>query len=190
MSKRIFIMIPALIMLLACGGKKTQTGGDVDSVMQQGLVADSTDMKVQKEIVGIINELYAAAAKNAEDIDGRFACQAWRDTVAAVNEKDAHLAEIGFFNEDYWTDMQDSNPDDLEARDIKFEQLDVEQGMATVDFILHSSVQTVHQKFVFCREDGDWRVHDIIRFYNDPDDKEASFSYMESMQKYLKEPVE
>ena len=190
MSKRIFIMIPALIMLLACGGKKTQTGGDVDSVMQQGLVADSTDMKVQKEIVGIINELYAAAAKNAEDIDGRFACQAWRDTVAAVNEKDAHLAEIGFFNEDYWTDMQDSNPDDLEARDIKFEQLDVEQGRATVDFILHSSVQTVHQKFVFCREDGDWRVHDIIRFYNDPDDKEASFSYMESMQKYLKEPAQ
>ena len=140
MSKRIFIMIPALIMLLACGGKKTQTGGDVDSVMQQGLVADSTDMKVQKEIVGIINELYAAAAKNAEDIDGRFACQAWRDTVAAVNEKDAHLAEIGFFNEDYWTDMQDSNADDLEARDIKFEQLDVEQGrqLSTSSFIVLS----------------------------------------------------
>ena len=181
--RKSILMILALMMLIACGGKKTQAESADASV------ADSTDVKAKEEIVGIINELYAAAAQNAGDIDGRFACHAWRDTVAAVNEKDSHLAEIGFFNDDYWTEMQDANPDDLEARDIQFEQLDVEKGRAMVSFILHSSVQTIHQKFTFCREDGDWRVHDITRFYNDADGKEASFSFMESMQNYLNEPL-
>ena len=177
--RKSILMILALMMLIACGGKKTQAESADASVV------DSTDVKAKEEIVGIINDLYAAAAQNAEDIDGRFACHAWRDTVAAVNEKDSHLEDIGFFNDDYWTEMQDDNPDDLEARDIQFEQLDVEKGRAMVSFILHSSVQTVHQKFAFCREDGDWRVHDIIRFYDDADGKEASFSFMESMQNYL-----
>ena len=184
------LMIAALLLLIACGGKQTQTE-NVDAVVNDSVgLVDSTDVKAKEVIVGLMNDLYAAASQNAPDIDGRFACHAWRDTVAAVNEKDADVAEIGFFNDDYWTDMQDSNPDDLEVRDIRFEQLDAAQGRATVSFTLHSSVQTVHQKFRLCREDGDWRVHDIIRFYNDPDGQEASFSFMESMQNYLNEPEE
>ena len=146
---------------------------------------DSLAMKAKGDIAERIKELYAAAAQNASDIDQRFACHAWRDMVAAVEKKDADLEEIGFFNDDYWTMMQDSNPSDLEARDIKFEQLDVEQGTALVDYILYSSVQTIHQKLRFCREDGDWRVHDIIRFYNDSDGKEVESSLMESMKNYL-----
>ena len=184
------LMIAALLLLIACGGKQTQTE-NVDAVVNDSVgLVDSTDVKAKEVIVGLMNDLYAAASQNASDIDGRFACHVWRDTVAAVNEKDADVAEIGFFNDDYWTDMQDSNPDDLEVRDIRFEQLDAVQGRATVSFTLHSSVQTVHQKFRLCREDGDWRVHDIIRFYNDPDGQEASFSFMESMQNYLNEPEE
>ena len=146
---------------------------------------DSLPIKAKEDIAERIKELYAAAAQNASDIDQRFACHAWCDTVAAVEKKDADLQEIGFFNDDYWTMMQDSNPSDLEARDIKFEQLDVEQGTALVDYTLYSSVQTIHQKLRFCREDGDWRVHDIIRFYNDSDGKEVESSLMESMQNYL-----
>ena len=181
MSKRIFIMIPALIMLLACGGKKTQ----VESV--DTAVADSTEVKAKEEIVGLINGLYSAINQGGEDIDGRFACHAWQDMVARVEEVDSKLVEIGFFNEDYWTMMQDTNPDDFEVRDIQFDKLDVEKATATVNFILHSSVQTIHQGFTFCREDGDWRVHDIIQFYDDPDGKEDSSSYMEGMQSYLNE---
>lgn len=184
MRKIILLISALLLMLSACAGKKAQTEST------DAAVIDSTIVLTQEEIVGLIKELYAAAAKNEGDIDGRFACHAWRDTVAAVEAKDAHLEEIGFFNDDYWTEMQDSNPDDLEAREIKFEQLDVEKGRALVDFILYSSVQTVHMKFTFCHEDGNWRVHDIIRFYNDPDGKETSFSFMDSMQKYLSEPQE
>jgi len=56
-----------------------------------------------------------------------------------------------------------------------------------VDYTLYSSVQTVHQKLRFCREDGNWRVDDIIRFYNDSDGKEVQSSLMESMQSYLAE---
>ena len=157
-----------------------------------GMERDSTDivaddsiaMKAKEDIAGLIKELYAAASQNACDIDQRFACHAWRDTVAAVEKKDANVPEIGFFNDDYWTMMQDDNPSDLEARDIKFEELDVEAGTALVDYTLYSSVQTIHQKLRFCREDGDWRVHDIIRFYNDSDDKEVPTSLMESMQNY------
>ena len=151
---------------------------------------DSMAMKAKEDIADIIKELYAAASQNASDIDQRFACHAWRDTVAAVEKKDANLSEIGFFNDDYWSMMQDSNPSDLEARDIKFEELDVEKGIALVDYTLYSSVQTVHQKLRFCSEDGDWRVHDIIRFYTDADGKEVQSSLMESMQNYLAEPQE
>ena len=182
--RKSILIISALMMLSACGGKKAQTEST------EIAVADSSAVKAKEEIVALINELYAAAARNAEDIDRRFACHEWRNMVARVEEVDSKLAEIGFFNDDYWTMMQDGNPDDLKALDIQFEQLDMEKGTASVSFILNSSVQTVHQKFAVCREDGDWRVHDIIRFYDDPDGKEASFSFMESMQSYLNEPQE
>lgn len=178
------ILIITALLLSACGGKKAQTEST------DATAADSSAVKAKEEIVALINGLYAAAARNAGDIDQRFACQAWRDMVARVEEVDSKLAEIGFFNDNYWTMMQDGNPDDLEARDIQFELLDVEKGTAAVSFVLNSSVQTVHQKFAFCREDGDWRVHDIIRFYDDGDGNEASFSFMESMQSYLEEPHE
>ena len=179
MRKIFLLIILALMMLLACGDKKTQTeSADVATI-------DSTAILAQEEITGLIRELYAAAAKNEGEMDGRFACHVWRKMVAAVEEKDSQVAEIGFFNDDYWTQMQDSNPDDLEARDIQFEQLDIEKGTATVSFILYSSVQTVHQKFEFCHEDGNWRVHNIIRYFNDADGKEEESNLMEAMQNYL-----
>jgi hypothetical protein len=176
--RKSILMISALMVLLACGGKKT-TAEVTDSA--------NSDSLAKEEITSCIHNLYAAAAKNASDIDGSFACHAWRDTVAAVEKKDVQQLEIGFFNDDYWTWMQDDNPDDLEARDIQFEQLDVEKGTATVGFMLYSSVQTVHMMFRFCREDGDWRVHDIIRYNTESDGKETATSFMEAMQNYLNE---
>ena len=179
-----FVLIAALMMLLACGGKKTQSDSS------DAAEIDSTVILAQEEITGLIKELYAAAAKNEGDIDGRFACHVWQKMVTAVNEKDSHVAEIGFFNDDYWTQMQDNNPNDLDARDIQFEQLDVEKGTAMVSFVLHSSVQTIHQKFEFCHEDGNWRVHNIIRYFNDADGKEEESNLMKAMQSYLDEPLE
>ena len=183
-------MMPLTIGFTGCKYFKPLDGPGMERDSADVAAMDSMAMKTKEDIAGIIKELYAAAAQNESDIDQRFACHAWRDTVAAVEKKDANLPEIGFFNDDYWTMMQDSNPSDLEARDIKFEELDVEKGTALVDYTLYSSVQTIHQKFRFCREDGNWRVHDIIRFYNDSDGKEATFSFMESMQNYLAEPQE
>jgi hypothetical protein len=184
MRKSIF-MIAAVMMLMACGGKKAQTeSADTTADM------DSTVILAQEEMTGLIRELYAAEAKNEEGIDQLYACHTWRKMVAAVEEKDSHVAEIGFFNENYWTQMQDSNPSDLEARDIKFEQLDVEKGSATVSFLLHSSVQDVRQKFEFCHEDGNWRVHNIIRYFQDADGKEEESNLMEGMRSYLDEPLE
>ena len=145
------------------------------------------EFKTQQEMTGLIKELFAAEAKHEADIDGRFACSEWRKMVAAVEEKDSHEAEIGFFDEDYWTQMQDSNPADLEARDILFEKLDVEKGRALVSFILHSSIQTVRQKFEFCHDDGNWRVHNIIRYFQDADGKEEESNLMEGMRSYLAE---
>ena len=182
--RRSVLMISSLIMLMACGGKKAQTESS------EAANNDSTAILAQEEMTGLIRELYAAEAKNEEGIDQLYACHTWRKMVAAVEEKDSHVAEIGFFNENYWTQMQDSNPDDLEARDIKFEQLDVEKGSATVSFLLHSSVQDVRQKFEFCHEDGNWRVHNIIRYFQDADGKEEESNLMEGMRSYLDEPLE
>ena len=182
--RKSILMISALMMLMACGGKKAQAENT------DATVVDSTVILAQEEMTGLIKELYAAAAKNESGLDELYACHMWRKMVAAVNEKDAHVAEIGFFNDDYWTQMQDSNPDDLEARDIKFEQLDVEKGKATVSFLLHSSVQDVRQKFEFCHEDGNWRVHNIIRYFKDSDGKEEESNMMEDMRSYLDEPLE
>jgi len=177
-------VISALMMLMACGGKKAQT----ETV--NAAAVDSMVILAQQEMTGLIKELYAAVAKNEADINQLYACHVWRKMVDAVNEKDSHVAEIGFFNDDYWTQMQDSKPDDFEARDIKFEQVDVEKGRATVSFLLHSSVQDVRQKFEFCHEDGNWRVHNIIRYFNDSDGKEEESSLMDGMRSYLDEPLE
>ena len=182
--RKSILMISAMMMLLACGGKKAQTEST------DAADADTTVAFAQADMVDLIRDLYAAAAKNEGDIDGRFACHEWRDMVAAVEEKDSHLAEIGFFNDDYWTQMQDSNPDDLSVPYINFEQLDVEKGRALVSFFLHSSIQDVHQKFEFCHDEGNWRVHNIIRYYDDADGKEEECNLLESMRSYLAEPLE
>ena len=192
--KKAFVLVLGMMLLTVgltgCKYFKPLDGPGMERDSADIAAMDSMTMKAKEDIAGIIKELYAAASQNASDIDQRFACHAWRDTVAAVEKKDANLPGIGFFNDDYWTMMQDSNPSDLEARDIEFEELDVEKGIALVDYTLYSSVQTVHQKLRFCREDGDWSVHDIIRFYTDADGKEVQSSLMESMQNYLAEPQE
>ena len=109
--KKSILIISALLMVSVCWGKNTPTQG-TDAV-----VAEPSDAK--KEIVAFIHELYSTIAKKENvSIDERFACHAWRDMVAAVNVKDEEVEEIGFFNDDYWTMMQDGIPDDLEARDI------------------------------------------------------------------------
>ena len=184
MKKAFFsiVMVAVVATMVSCGSKKTQT--------ESADAADSTVILAQQEITGVIKELYAAEAKNETGIDQLYVCHVWRKMVAAVEEKDSHVAEIGFFNENYWTQMQDSNPDDLEARDIQFEQLDVDKGRATVSFLLHSSVQDVHQKFEFCHEDGNWRVHNIIRYFKDADGKEEESNLMKAMQSYIDEPLE
>lgn len=183
MRKSIFIIFASL-MLLACGSKKTQTESAGTAAVDPAVIL------AQEEMTGLIKELYATAAKNESGIDQLYACHTWRKMVAAVEEKDSKLEEIGFFNEDYWTMMQDSNPTDMDARDIKFEQLDVEMGRATVSFTLYSSVQTVRQKFEFCHEDGNWRVHNIIRYFIGPDDKEEESNLLEAMRSYLDYPQE
>jgi PAS domain-containing protein len=179
------VVVVALVAAVLLGCKFIR-GQVVDG---PGMERDSTEVKAMDEISGKIHELYAAAAQNAPDIDFRFACHTWRDMVAAVEKQDANdpeVDDIGFFNDDYWTMMQDDNPEDLEARNISFVELDVEKGTALVDYELWSSVQTIHQRFRFCHEDGEWRVHDIIRYYRDADGKETAHSLMEAMQAYLK----
>lgn len=192
--KNAFIFLVGVMLLTVglsgCKYFKPVDGPGMERDSADIAALDSMTVMAKEDIAERIKELYAVAAQNASDIDQRFACHAWRDTVAAVEKKDANLEEIGFFNDDYWTMMQDSNPNDLEARDIKFEELDVEMGTALVDYTLYSSVQTIHQKLRFCCEDGDWRVHDIIRFYTDSDGKEVQSSLMESMQNYLSPPQE
>lgn len=179
-----------LIMLLICvitsascnGQQKQAQVGKTDVANDNPKVE-----KAKKDIVGCIKELYAVIAQKKEESTERFACHTWWDMVAAVEKKDADLEEIGFFNDDLWTQMQDDNPDDFEVRDIKFLQMDVKKGTALVDFVLWSSIQTVHQKFEFCREDGDWRIHNIIRYSIDSDGKEAESDLMREMRNYLAE---
>ena len=144
----------------------------------------------QEEIVGRIKALYNTIAQGNEEGVQPFACHTWWDTVAAVEKKDAGEAEIGFFNDDLWTQMQDSNPDHFEVQDVKFLQLDAEKGTALVDFVLYSTIQVIHQKFVFCREDGDWRVHNIIRCYPSFDGTEEEVDMMKGMTEYLAQPQE
>jgi len=189
--RKSIIAIAALLMLFACGGKQSQTKTKhADTDEQTSMVEEKSKEDPKEVIEALIHDLYAAAANNESDIDERFACREWRDMVKAVNQKDAQIEEIGFFNEDYWTQMQDSNPEDLEAREIKFEQLDPEEGTALVDFLLYSSVDVTHIQLAFCHDDGEWRVHDIIRFFVDPFAHEDSFNYMGAMQEYLNESEE
>lgn len=183
MKKLLLLMVLCAFASASCNSRQKQA-----QATNTDITTDNPKVKKAKEeIVGHIKELYAGTDRIGESNE-RFACHSWWETVAAVDKKDADLEEIGFFNDDLWTQMQDSNPDDFEVRDIKFQQMDVEKGTALVDFVLWSSIQTVHQKFEFCREDGDWRIHNIIRYRTDSDGKEVELDMMKEMRNYLAEP--
>ena len=172
-----------LLMLSACGGEKKKQAEADDAKAQK-------DMEAMEDIVDLIDELYETIAKHPEKGTKRFACQTWWDAVEAVEERDAELEEIGFFNDDLWTQMQDTNPDEFEVRDVQFEELDVEEGTALVDFVVWSPIQTIHQKFKLCQEEGEWRVHDIIRINGYDDGYEVHLDMLEEMTHYLAEPFE
>ena len=185
MKKLLLLMVLCAFASASCNSRQKQA-----QATNTDITTDNPKVKKAKEeIVGHIKELYAGTDRIGESNE-RFACHSWWETVAAVDKKDADLEEIGFFNDDLWTQMQDSNPDDFEVRDIKFQQMDVEKGTALVDFVLWSSIQTVHQKFEFCREDGDWRIHNTIRYRTDSDGKEVELDMMKEMRNYLAEPGE
>ena len=185
MKKIMIMLLLCVITSASCNSKQRQTLAG-----STGVVADDpTTVKAKEDIAGRIKNLYAKIAQKEDGFES-FACHTWWNTVAAVDKKDAEAEEIGFFNDDLWTQMQDENPDDFEVRDMKFLQLDVEKGTALVDFVLWSSVQTIHQKFAFCREDGDWRVHNIIRCDTDFDGHETETDMMQAMQDYLAESQE
>lgn len=177
------LSVVGLLMLSACGGEKKKQAEADDAKLQK-------EMEAMESIVDHIEKLYETIAKHPERSLKRFACQTWWDAVEAVEERDAELEEIGFFNDDLWTQMQDTNPDEFEVRDVLFEELDVEEGTALVDFVLWSPIQTVHQKFRLCQEEGDWRVHDIIRINEYDDGDERQIDMLEEMTHYLAEPFE
>lgn len=188
--KKIALLLTTLaaLFLSACGSKSGQTGNDAAATDSTTVSDTSAEEQEAKEaITSLLDDLYADAGKNQGGIDAKYACHTWREMVAAVEKKDAQVAEIGFFNEDYWTGMQDSNPNDFEVQNLQFEQVDIKKGTALASFTLYSSVQTVRFKFAFCQEDGNWRVHDIHSFYEDENDKEVEFSYLESMTEYVNE---
>ena len=179
----LLLSVVGLLMLSACGGEKKKQAEADDAMTQK-------ETEAMESIVDQIEELYETIAKHPERSLKPFACHTWWDAVEAVEERDAELEEIGFFNDDLWTQMQDTNPDEFEVRDVLFEELDVEEGTALVDFVLWSPIQTVHQKFRLCQEEGDWRVHDIIRIDEYDDGDERQIDMLEEMTHYLAEPFE
>ena len=185
MKKLLLLMVLCAFASASCNSRQKQA-----QATNTDITTDNPKVKKAKEeIVGHIKELYAGTDRIGESNE-RFACHSWWETVAAVDKKDADLEEIGFFNDDLWTQMQDDNPDYFEVRDLKFVSLDVEKGTALVDFVLWSSIQTVHQKFAFCREDGDWRIHNIIRFFDDADGNNTEYDLLQAMTSYLSEPLD
>ena len=183
MKKLLLLMVLCAFASASCNSRQKQA-----QAANTDITTDNPKVeKAKEDIVGHIKDLYAIIAQKKEGNTERFACHTWWNMVAEVEKKDADIEEIGFFNDDLWTQMQDDNPDDFEVRDIKFLQLDVEKGTALVDFVLWSSIQTVHQKFEFCSEDGDWRVHNIIRCDTDSDGKEVETDLMKEMRNYLAE---
>ena len=179
----LLLSVVGLLMLSACGGEKKKQAEADDAMTQK-------ETEAMESIVDHIEELYETIAKHPERSLKPFACHTWWDAVEAVEERDAELEEIGFFNDDLWTQMQDNNPDEFEVRDVQFEELDVEEGTALVDFVLWSPIQTVHQKFRLCQEEGEWRVHDIIRINEYDDGDESHYDMLEAMTHYLAEPFE
>ena len=173
------VLLLCAVTSVSCNSQQKQTQAAGTRVAADGPRVE----KVKDDISGLVRELYTVVAKKEDT--RRFACHTWWDTVEAVDRKDAEVEEIGFFNDDLWTQMQDGIPDEFEVRDIVFQQIDVEKGTALIDFVLWSPVQTIRQKFEFCREDGDWRVHNIIRCHDDAEGPEAETDMMKEMLSYL-----
>ena len=100
--KKAFLFVLGMMLLTVgftgCKYFKPVDGPGMERDSADIAAMNSMDMKAKEDIAGLIKELYAAAAQNESDIDQRFACHAWRDTVAAVEKKDARLQEVGYKN--------------------------------------------------------------------------------------------
>ena len=87
--KKIFVFVLGMMLLTVglsgCKYFKPVDGPGMERDSADIAAIDSMTLKAKEDIAGIIKELYTAAAQNASDIDQRFACHAWRDTVAAVD---------------------------------------------------------------------------------------------------------
>ena len=98
--KKAFIFLVGVMLLTVglsgCKYFKPVDGPGMERDSADIAALDSMTVMAKEDIAERIKELYAVAAQNASDIDQRFACHAWRDTVAAVEKKDANLEEIGF----------------------------------------------------------------------------------------------
>jgi hypothetical protein len=197
MKKFLFILACAFA-IVCCGQKNNVNVNDNDNTPRSTLNAQHStlntprstnvgEQKVQEELTSLIKTIYAEIA-NQNGETNNHACHTFIQLEEEVNKIDENLEDIGFFNEHIYTQMQDTEPDDIEVRNIKFEQMDVEKGTALASFEVRlADIQNVRMKFAFCREDGEWRVHDIIKFYIDADEKEAWGSYLEGMKNYVEE---
>ena len=116
-SNVLIMLLICVITTASCNGKQKQAG-----VGSSDVATDNPKVeKAKEDIVGCIKELYAGTDRIGESNE-RFACHSWWEMVEAVDKKDAELEEIGFVKDDLGNHMHDSNHDDCEVRDIKFQQ--------------------------------------------------------------------
>ena len=101
MKKLLLLMVLCAFASASCNSRQKQA-----QAANTDITTDNPKVeKAKEDIVGHIKDLYAIIAQKKEGNTERFACHTWWNMVAEVEKKDADIEEIGFFNDDLWTQM-------------------------------------------------------------------------------------
>ena len=174
--------IALCVSFLVCGCKgKTQSSEPVSSAVPAS--TEVASVPNEQQVRNFVKDMYEKIAQIVQsenfpqntDFNKMFGSADWNATVKAVNEHDAQLDEMGFFEADPWVMGQDAG--DLEATDLDVERTD--DSSASVVLNLHNLGSVTRVRLLLVKDAGNWRVDDLV-------DLTHGFDWKAEMKAYLK----
>jgi hypothetical protein len=208
MKRKLYVYAIALVavcVMAGCGSKESKEGSkeskDTVQVAEAGTTeagateasyaeASETDSQADEEIVAMIKAVYddvdivystsgEGEPENNIDLMTKYGSKRFCDLVQQVRKIDAGKAEGNRFVDDwdellsYWGVGQCQVTDDFETT--------VDGNTAKAKYWLFYSGQYALYELALVKEDGKWRIDDMLQIGNDTGSK------VEQMTKYIKE---
>ena len=184
-----FAILALSVSLMAACGQKGGAKDKVEETTGQAVADDGTNNKAEEEVIAMINAIYddvdmvystSSEPDAGTDIDlmAKYGSKKFFDLVQQIRKIDAGKSEDNRYIADwdvllcYW-DVGVCQPTDISVT--------IDGNTAKVNYDLYYSGQYATYIMNLVKEDGQWRIDDILQIANDTGSK------VEQMAQYIKE---